>query len=80
MRTPTARHQRRWQDLSPGQQRWIVIQGAVQSVLLLVAAADLVRRPAGQIRGRKGWWALALLVQPVGPLAYLLRGRRTAGS
>ncbi len=72
--------QRRWQDLSPQQRRWIAVQGSIQSILLLVAARDLLRRPASQVRGRKRWWALALLVQPVGPVAYLLRGRRTGSS
>lgn len=68
---------RAWSDLSTNQQRWIIVQGAVQTVLLLIAAIDLVRRPAEQVRGRKLWWALGLLIQPVGPIAYLVRGRRS---
>lgn len=67
---------KRWGDLSAGQQRWVLVQGAIQTVLLLVAAVDLLRRPSEQVRGHKIWWAAGLLVQPVGPIAYLLRGRR----
>lgn len=74
------RERKRWQDLSARQQRWIIIQGTVQTVLLLIAGIDLARRPAGQVRGAKVWWALGLLVQPVGPVTYLVKGRRTSAS
>lgn len=70
---------KRWQDLNARQQRWIMIQGSLQTVLLLIAGIDLIRRPGDQVRGAKRWWALGLLVQPVGPVAYLLKGRRTPG-
>lgn len=39
------------------------------------ALVDLIRRLAGQMRGRKGWWALGMFVQPVGTVAYLLLNR-----
>lgn len=65
-----------WRDLDPRQQRWIAIQGTIQTVLLGIAGIDLIRRPAAEVRGSKRWWALGLLVQPIGPLVYLLRGRR----
>ena len=66
----------RWQDLSPAHRGLIVALGAAEVVLTTVAAADLARRPAAGVRGRKAaWWPL-LLVQPFGPVAYLLRGRR----
>ena len=37
---------------------------------------DLMRRPASQVRGPKLLWAAGFVVQPVGPVAYLLWGRR----
>ncbi|MBC9732425.1 PLD nuclease N-terminal domain-containing protein [Nocardioides marmotae] len=65
-----------WSDLSPGQQRAVVVAGAVETVLTGLALADLAKRPADQVRGPKGLWLLAAFVQPVGPLAYLTLGRR----
>lgn len=66
-----------WSDLTATQRRWIVVQAAVQLVLLAVAGRDLARRPAEEVRGGRKWpWALGLLVQPVGPVAYLAAGRR----
>ena len=44
------------------------------------ALVDLVRRPAEQVRGRKAIWAVGLLVQPFGPIAYLGWGARRPAS
>lgn len=67
---------RRWSDLRPGQRGALVGVAAVEVALTATAAADLVRRPSGQIRGGKArWWPL-IFVQPVGPIIYLLWGRR----
>lgn len=64
-----------WSELSRPQQVAIVGVGAIEVVLTLSAAADLVRRPADRVRGPKLAWAAALVVQPVGPIAYWLVGR-----
>ncbi|QGG42229.1 PLD nuclease N-terminal domain-containing protein [Aeromicrobium yanjiei] len=68
--------QKKWSDLSPGQQRAIYVAGAVETVLTAAALWDLARRPADEVRGPKIAWALASFVQPVGPLAYFAKGRR----
>jgi len=65
-----------WADLPRWQQAGVVALGAVEVVLTTVAAIDLVRRPGEQVRGRKALWALGLPVQPFGPIAYLVFGRR----
>jgi hypothetical protein len=67
-----------WSDLTPSQQKAVVVVGTLELVLTAVALADLVRRPAAQVRGPKWAWALGTLVQPVGPIAYLTAGRRPA--
>lgn len=67
---------KRWADLTSGQRAGIVVGGAVELVLTTVALVDLVRRPAEQVRGPKPLWALGCVVQPVGPIAYLVLGRR----
>jgi hypothetical protein len=66
----------RWSDLSPGQQTALLVLVSVEMSLTSTAVVDLIRRPAGQMRGRKAWWALGMLVQPIGPLAYLAIGPR----
>jgi hypothetical protein len=65
-----------WSDLSPGQQRAIIIAGVAEAVLTTTAIRDLARRPKSRVRGPKALWLPAFAVQPVGPVAYLLFGRR----
>jgi hypothetical protein len=67
---------RHWRDLARGEQIAVVALGTVQIGLAAVAWMDLARRPAETVRGRKQWWALAIGVNFVGPLAYLRFGRR----
>jgi hypothetical protein len=66
---------KKWRDLTPVQQRAIVVAGVAEVVLTTVALRDLARRPAAQVRGPKPLWLLACVVQPVGPIAYLTVGR-----
>lgn len=65
-----------WSELTPWQRRLIIVGGAVEVVLTSLAAIDLARRPRESVRGPKAVWAFALLIQPVGPVAYLATGRR----
>jgi len=67
---------RRWSDLSPRQQAAVLTLGSIEVVLPATAAADLYRRPREAVHGPKALWWPALLVQPFGPIAYLLFGRR----
>lgn len=67
---------KKWSELSPTQQRAICAAGAIEAVTTVAALRDLRRRPGAQVRGPKPVWALAFLVQPVGPLAYFAFGRR----
>ena len=71
---------KKWNELSPGSRRLVVVAGAVDGALRLAALSDLARRPATEIRGPKWLWAAALgLVNSIGavPIAYFLYGRRT---
>lgn len=67
---------KRWQDLSTGQRRGIVLSGVVQFTLLSAALVDIWRRPEEKIRGSKRLWALAAFVNFVGPIAYFAFGRK----
>lgn len=67
-----------WKDLSPGTKRVITGGGILQLFLLGLAHRDISRRPAEQIRGGKGVWRIATLVNFIGPLAYFAFGRRRA--
>ena len=68
----------RWSELSPRQQTAIVLGGIAELVMTTIALADLARRPARQLRGSKLMWLVTFVVQPVGPILYLLVGRRPA--
>jgi len=70
---------RRWSELSERTRRLIVAGAAVDGVLKIAALADLRRRPAIQVRGRKWVWATVLtLANSLGivPLVYFRFGRR----
>jgi hypothetical protein len=67
-----------WGDLTGTQQRVVVATAAVELVLTAAALADLARRPADQVRGPKPLWVLGCFIQPIGPIAYLTLGRRSA--
>lgn len=68
--------QKKWSELSQGQQMAIVGMAAVEVALTVTAAVDLWRRPAQEVRGPKLVWAAALVVQPFGPVSYLALGRK----
>jgi hypothetical protein len=70
------RQKKRWQDFSPAQQATMVAVGAMELVMTAVALTDLARRPRELVRGPKLAWVAAAVVQPFGPVAYLLFGRR----
>ncbi|MFI6596599.1 PLD nuclease N-terminal domain-containing protein [Nonomuraea sp. NPDC050536] len=70
---------RRWRDLTQRQQTAILVMASIEWALTATAAVDLWFRPRNAVRGRKSLWWPALLVQPVGPIAYLLMGRRNEG-
>jgi hypothetical protein len=73
---------RRWSDLSEGQRRLVALGAALDGALKIAALADIKRRPAGQIRGRKWVWATVVtLANSAGivPLTYFLVGRRRVG-
>ena len=57
-----------------------MVGGVVELILTTLSLRDLVTRPARQVRGPKPLWALGCFVQPVGPVLYLLVGRRTPRS
>jgi hypothetical protein len=65
-----------WSDFSPTQRKAVVAAAVAELALTTWAARDLRGRPAGAIRGPKALWAAAFAVQPFGPLAYVVVGRR----
>lgn len=70
------RTNRRWDELTQTQQTALLVMGSVEVALTATAFADLARRPQSQVRGRRLWWVFGILVQPVGPIAYLTTGVR----
>ena len=70
------RRARHWRDLSRTQKFLTVVLGLVEVILTTLAGRDLASRDAAQVRGPKALWAPLLGVQPLGPIAYLVLGRR----
>lgn len=70
-------HQK-WSSLSPRRRVGVVVVAAAQLTLTVAAYRDLVRRPSQEVNGPKSAWALALLVNWVGPLTYFVKGRVTS--
>jgi hypothetical protein len=64
------------QDFPRWQRVGALVVAPIELVLTVTAAVDLARRPSSQVRGPKTLWWLTILVQPVGPIAYLKWARR----
>jgi hypothetical protein len=65
-----------WADMTPTQKKIIVATGIIEVALTAWCLRDLAQRPAERVRGPKALWAPALSIQPVGPIAYLVWGRK----
>ena len=65
-----------WSEMSPLQRKAVVAGGIAELVITAVAARDLRRRDRSQVRGPKTMWVAAFAVQPLGPVGYLLFGRK----
>jgi Phospholipase_D-nuclease N-terminal len=74
--TPTKR--KPWSNMSPARRVFTAVAAMVQFGLAGAAWADLVRRPAREVRGPKWRWALVIIINFVGPLSYFRWGRLTA--
>jgi hypothetical protein len=73
---------KRWGDFSPRSRRLIIAAAVAETGLKAAVLADLKRRPASLVRGRKRLWAAAMLVNSAGliPLSYFAFGRRRPAS
>ena len=70
---------RRWSDLSKRTRMLLITAAVADGALRVAALIDIQRRPASQIRGRKGMWAAAVaLVNSAGvvPVSYFVFGQR----
>lgn len=67
---------RRWSDLTPRQQAAVLTLASIQLSLAATAWTDLARRPATEVNGGKGRWALLIAINFFGPLAYFRWGLR----
>jgi hypothetical protein len=70
---------RRWSNLSKRTRVLLITVAVADGALKVAALIDIQRRPASQIRGRKGMWAAAVaLVNSAGvvPASYFVFGQR----
>ena len=69
----------KWDDLSPARKRLLITVGVVDAGMRAWALIDLKNRPADEVNGPKGVWAVALALGNTAgllPAAYLLLGRK----
>ncbi len=66
----------RWHDMPGWQRAGVAALAATEVVLTARAAVDLARRQKSAVRGPKLLWWPVLTVQPFGPVAYLMWGRK----
>ena len=67
---------RSWSELGPRGRAVIVAAAAIEAVLTTTALRDLHSRKGSELNGPKWVWRLAMLIQPVGPIGYLILGRK----
>lgn len=65
-----------WSEMTPTQKKVVVAAGVIEVALTTWCLRDLKQRPAELVRGPKVVWVPAMSVQPVGPIAYLVWGRK----
>jgi hypothetical protein len=65
-----------WGDMTPTQKKIVVVTGIAEVALTAWCVKDLRQRPAELVRGPKLLWGPAMSVQPLGPIAYLVWGRK----
>lgn len=68
-----------WEDVTQRQRKLLLVGGAVDGVLRLVALIDVIRRPKGEVRGPKALWIAGLtVINSLGvlPTSYFIAGRR----
>lgn len=67
---------RQWSELSTPAKVGVITLAAAEAVVTTIAARDLSGRSDAQVNGPRWLWKLALFIQPVGPVGYLILGRK----
>lgn len=66
-----------WNQLSPTMQTVVLVVGAVQVLLWIVALISWARTPAERMSlPRVAWLLIILLANGIGPIAWFVAGRR----
>lgn len=70
------KQKRQWKDIPQARRTRIAVMAIAEMIFTSLALWDLSHRPADQVRGKKLLWGIFAFVQPVGPISYLLFGRK----
>jgi Phospholipase_D-nuclease N-terminal len=70
------RKEKSWSDLTHRQRQAAVAGAVIEAIVTAAALRDLASRQPDEVRGPKLFWRLSFVVQPIGPVAYFLAGRR----
>ena len=69
---------KKWSDMTTGEKVGVIVMASIQLALATSAWKDLAKRPASQVNGSKAVWGLVIAINYVGPIAYFVKGRKTA--
>ena len=73
---PATKASKHWKGLSLAMKGGAAARGIFNLVLMIWTVRDIRRRRDNEINGRRKIWTLAAFAPPVGPIAYLLFGRK----
>jgi hypothetical protein len=65
-----------WSEMTSLQKKVVVAAGVVEVAVTTWCVRDLRQRPDSLVRGPKLLWGPAMSIQPFGPIAYLVWGRK----
>lgn len=53
-----------------------LVRGAINAALVIWALYDIRQRSDAELNGKRNVWLIAAFAPPIGPIAYLLFGRK----
>jgi hypothetical protein len=65
-----------WSEMTPTQKKLVVATAVAEVAVTAWCVRDLKNRPDSLVRGPKLLWGPAMSIQPFGPIAYLVWGRK----
>jgi hypothetical protein len=78
--TPVTPAPKRWKGFSPAKAGGAAVRGIFNLALMIWTIRDVRRRRDDELNGNRKIWTLAAFAPPIGPIAYILLGRKRNAS